>query len=62
MLPIRLFSGSLNAAQIVEQLCLQKLVGRQWYVQAACATTGEGIYEAMSQLAPMVKKFKHNSR
>lgn len=54
--------GSQSVAQIVDQLCLQKLVGRQWYVQAACATTGEGVYEAMSQLAPMVKKFKHDSR
>ena len=62
MLPIHLFSGSLNAAQVVDQLCLQKLVGRQWYVQAACAATGDGTYEAMSQLAPMVKKFKHDTR
>ena len=52
------FSGALSAAQVVAQMSLQKLVGRQWYVQAACAQTGEGIYDALSQLAPMVKQFK----
>ena len=55
-------SGALSASQIVDQMSLQKLFGRQWYVQAACATTGEGVYDAMSQLAPMVKKFKQGSR
>ena len=53
-------SGALNPSTIVEQLALNKLTGHEWFIQAACATTGEGIYEAMHQLATMVRKFKKN--
>ncbi|XP_060554716.1 uncharacterized protein LOC132715683 [Ruditapes philippinarum] len=50
--------NAMSSSKIVEQLGLNKLVGRKWYVQAACATTGEGVYEGMHQLASMVKQFK----
>jgi ADP-ribosylation factor protein 1 len=41
---------------------LRDLTSRKWYIQAACATTGEGIYEAMREMANMVKDHKagHN--
>lgn len=44
--------------QIVEHFDLQNLRGRKWYIQAACAVNGEGIFEGMNQLASMVKEFK----
>lgn len=50
--------GAISPSQVVEQLHLSKLTGHEWFIQAACATTGEGIYEAMHQLATMVRKFK----
>lgn len=50
--------NALSTSKLVDQLSLHKLTGRKWYVQAACATTGEGVYEAMHQLASMVKEFK----
>ena len=31
---------------------------RKWFVQGACATTGEGIYEAMNEMARMIKDSK----
>ena len=55
------FADAMSTSKIVEQLSLNKLVSRKWYVQAACATTGEGIYEGMHQLASMVKEFKKES-
>lgn len=52
------FADALSPSKVIDQLNLNKLTGRKWYVQAACATTGEGIYEGMHQLASMVKEFK----
>lgn len=49
---------ALNPSKLIDQLGLHKLTGRKWYVQSTCATTGEGIYEGMHQLASMVKEFK----
>lgn len=53
-----LFADALSPSKVIDQLNLNKLTGRKWYVQAACATTGEGIYEGMHHLASMVKEFK----
>ena len=39
-------------------MCLHKLTSRKWFIQSACATTGEGIYEAMKELSSMVKEYK----
>jgi ADP-ribosylation factor protein 1 len=52
-----------NAAQcseIVEKLNLNKLQRGQnkWFIQSACAVTGDGIYEAMKQMSDMVKQNK----
>ena len=33
-----------------------------WFVQAACAESGDGIYEAMEELAKLVKEFQSKSR
>ncbi|KAH3858968.1 ADP-ribosylation factor 3-like [Dreissena polymorpha] len=50
--------NSLNTSKIVEYLNLNKLSDRKWYVQGTNAITGDGIYEAMDQLASLVKVFK----
>lgn len=55
------FSAAVNTAKIVDQLNLQKLTGRKWYVQGTCATNGQGIYEGMNQLSSMVREFKKRS-
>ena len=47
-----------SSDKIAEHLGLLQNRDHPWYVQAACARNGEGIYEAMHQLAKMVKDFQ----
>ncbi|KAL4224749.1 hypothetical protein ACF0H5_015446 [Mactra antiquata] len=53
---------SLSVSKITEQLELHKLTGRKWYVQASCATTGDGIYDGLNHLSVLVKEFKKKSK
>ena len=55
--------AALTCAEVTERLRLSKLsaTGNDWFVQAACAINGDGIYEAMKQMADMVKKNKNKS-
>ena len=48
----------MSCNQIVQKLELEKLraTRNQWFIQSACAVTGEGIYEAMKKMSEMVKK------
>ncbi|XP_061181637.1 uncharacterized protein LOC133190170 [Saccostrea echinata] len=50
--------NALNTSQVAEMMCLHKITSRKWFIQSACATTGEGIYEAMQELSTMVKDYK----
>ncbi|XP_071963663.1 ADP-ribosylation factor 3-like [Antedon mediterranea] len=51
--------GSLSPSSLADALCLHKLNGRNpWHVQAAQATTGQGLYECVDELASMIKKSK----
>ena len=46
-----------SAAELTDRLDLYKLRdGRKWYVQAAVATSGEGLYDGLSWLARTVKE------
>jgi len=36
--------------EIQEKLGLTRLRDRNWYVQPACATTGDGLYEGLTWL------------
>ena len=49
--------NAMSAAKIIDQLHLRKLgnASRRWHVQGACATNGEGLYEAMDSLCHMIK-------
>ncbi|ANZ76225.1 ADP-ribosylation factor 1 [Komagataella phaffii CBS 7435] len=49
---------SLNAAEVTEKLGLHSVKNRPWYMQAACATTGDGLYEGLDWL---VNQLKHSS-
>ena len=48
--------------KMAEHLGLLQERNHPWFVQAACAKNGEGIYEAMHELARMVKEFQSKSR
>ncbi|KAL2906337.1 ADP-ribosylation factor 2 [Bienertia sinuspersici] len=41
---------SMPVAEITDKLGLHSLRRRRWYIQAACATTGEGLYEGLDWL------------
>merc|ERR1712087_837151 len=40
-----------TAAEVTEKLGLHNLCQRQWYIQSACATTGDGLYEGLDWLS-----------
>jgi small GTP-binding protein len=47
---------AMNVDEITERLGLNGLRNRQWYVQGACATTGEGLYEGLDWLCSSLSK------
>ena len=51
-----------SASEITDALDLTKMTQKQWFVQATCATTGEGIVEGLEWLAQKVKEKKRNQK
>jgi len=47
--------NAMNAAEITEKLNLHALRNRTWYIQAACATSGDGLYEGLEWIANQLK-------
>lgn len=43
--------NAMNAAEITDKLGLHLIRQRQWYIQATCATTGDGLYEGLEWLS-----------
>ena len=43
------------ASELITHLHLHSISKRRWYIQSACAVTGEGLVEATQQLAKMIK-------
>ena len=52
--------GVLSSSEISGELNLPSIKARSWFVWGACATTGEGIQEAIQQMARLVKDFREN--
>lgn len=48
----------MNAAEITDKLGLHSLRHRNWYIQATCATSGDGLYEGLDWLANQLKNKK----
>ncbi|KAF5344337.1 hypothetical protein D9758_013242 [Tetrapyrgos nigripes] len=46
---------AMNVAELIDKLGLHALRNRDWYVQAACATSGDGLYEGLEWLSKHVK-------
>merc|ERR1711979_172363 len=46
--------NSLTAAEVAEKLGLHSMRNRQWFIQSACAITGDGLYEGLDWLSRMV--------
>ena len=48
--------NAMSAAEMTDKLGLNGLRHRQWYIQACCATTGDGLYEGMDWLSSTLQK------
>lgn len=47
--------NAMNAAEITDKLGLHSLRNRHWYIQATCATSGDGLYEGLDWLSNQLK-------
>jgi len=43
--------NAMPAAEVSEKLGLNNMHNRQWFIQSACATTGDGLYEGLDWLS-----------
>ncbi|BHF77376.1 hypothetical protein SprV_0602048100 [Sparganum proliferum] len=50
--------NAMQACEITQRLGLSALHGRQWYVQATCATSGTGLYEGLDWLSNTLSSAK----
>ncbi|KAM9349610.1 ADP-ribosylation factor 1 [Symphorus nematophorus] len=46
--------NAMNAAELTDKMELTKL-RRRWYIQATCATSGDGLYEGLDWLSNQLK-------
>ncbi len=44
----------MSVAEVTDRLGLHQLRNRKWYIQAACAPTGDGLYEGMDWLNDVI--------
>merc|ERR1711862_993891 len=42
--------NAMTAAQVTDELGLHNIRHRDWYIQSACAITGDGLYEGLDWL------------
>ncbi|XP_060940393.1 ADP-ribosylation factor 1 [Limanda limanda] len=47
--------NAMNAAELTDKMNLHSLRNRRWYIQATCATTGDGLYEGLEWLSSQLK-------
>jgi len=48
--------NAMDVKQVAERLGLNQLRQRQWHIQPACATTGDGLYEGLDWLSQTLSK------
>lgn len=49
---------AMTAPELTEKLGLHTIQNRQWYLQACCATNGDGLYEGLDWLSNVATKKK----
>merc|ERR1712027_283423 len=52
--------NAMTAAGVTEKLGLHNLRHRQWYIQSACAITGDGLYEGLDWLSRTLSQRKRD--
>jgi hypothetical protein len=53
--------NAMNAAEITDKLGLHSLRQRAWYIQAACATSGDGLYEGLEWVSHLSASYLNRS-
>ncbi|XP_062584187.1 ADP-ribosylation factor 1-like, partial [Saccostrea cucullata] len=53
--------GAMKVTEISDLMTLHKIASRDWFIQAASATNGEGIIESMIKMDNMVKEYRELS-
>jgi len=48
--------NAMSVAEVTDKLGLHSLRSRKWYIQATCATTGDGLYEGLDWLSNTLSK------
>lgn len=48
--------NAMSPAEITDKLGLHSLRQRNWYIQATCATSGDGLYEGLEWLSSQLKR------
>ena len=48
--------NAMTAAEMTDKLGLAAMRDRQWYIQACCATTGDGLYEGLDWMSATLSK------
>jgi ADP-ribosylation factor 1/2 len=51
--------NAMAAAEVTDKLGLHALKQRHWYIQSACAPSGEGLYEGLDWLSANIAKNQH---
>jgi len=50
---------AMKPSEILQKLGMNDLHGKhKWYIQPACAVTGEGVIDAMLEMANLVKQYR----
>jgi small GTP-binding protein len=49
---------AMTTVEVTERLGLNKLRGRDWFIQGCCATRGEGLYQGLDWLSNVLGKKK----
>merc|ERR1739844_632122 len=49
---------AMTATELTDKLGLHNLRHRQWYIQSACATSGDGLYEGLDWLSRTLSRKK----
>jgi len=48
--------NAMSVAEVTDKLGLHSLRQRKWYIQSACATSGDGLYEGLDWLSNTLSK------
>jgi len=48
--------NAMSVAELTDKLGLHNMRNRKWYIQAACATSGDGLYEGLDWLSNALSK------